>query len=773
MKFFDVVNWYLKTKLLALTALTGLCTALLCGVAGWQTYDRLFDAKRAELQHLAEVARSLVEREHRRMVEGELSEAEAKTRALTAVASLRYDGANYFWINDMAPAMVMHPIKPKLDGKNLANFADPNGKRLFVEFVDAVRASGAGFVGYAWPRPGSEEPVAKESYVTGFAPWGWIIGTGVYVDDLIGEAWDASLSLIQMAVLALIATGGLALWLSSTITRPLAVITDLAKRLANGEHVRIPESNTSNEIGALTNAFRVFAARGLESTRLRAALDSCQANVMVANRSREIIYLNPNVQRMLKSIEQDIRKDLPQFSADELAGTSIDVFHKDPAHQHRVLDNLQTTHHAELDIGGRKLSFAASPVLTESGERLGTVVEWHDRTAELAIQAEIDSVVAAANRGDLSRRLTLEGKEGFMLKLAEGMNKLTGLVDGVTDDIGEMLESMAKGDLSKRITADYQGRFGDLKQHANDTVERLANIVAEVQIAAREVQSSSQEISAGTDDLSKRTEQAAANVEETAAASEQMSATVKQNAENARNANQLASSANKVAGRGGEVVEQAVGAMKGIESSAKKITDIIGVIDEIAFQTNLLALNASVEAARAGEAGKGFAVVAQEVRQLAQRSAQAADDIKGLIQNSNGQVKDGVQLVNQAGEALAEIVNSIGKVDLIVQDIASASQEQANGVQEINGSIATMDEMTQQNSALVEESSAAARALSNQADKLAELMTFFKHDGAAASARDRATTARPTLTSAKQKARRTTEAQPALVDAGSEDWDEF
>ena len=215
--------------------------------------------------------------------------------------------------------------------------------------------------------------------------------------------------------------------------------------------------------------------------------------------------------------------------------------------------------------------------------------------------------------------------------------------------------------------------------------------------------------------------------------------------------------------------------MNGIESSAKKITDIIGVIDEIAFQTNLLALNASVEAARAGEAGKGFAVVAQEVRQLAQRSAQAADDIKGLIQNSNGQVKDGVQLVNQAGEALAEIVNSIGKVDLIVQDIASASQEQANGVQDINSSITTMDEMTQQNSALVEESSAAARALSNQADKLADLMTFFKHDGSTAFKRDPAATARPAPAPVTPKARRAppAAAQPALVDAGSDGWDEF
>ena len=250
--------------------------------------------------------------------------------------------------------------------------------------------------------------------------------------------------------------------------------------------------------------------------------------------------------------------------------------------------------------------------------------------------------------------------------------------------------------------------------------------MAQIKVSADELKNASSEITSGTEDLSQRTEQAAANLEETAASTEELAATVRQNAENAKNASDLAGGADQNAKKGGQVVEQAVSAMAGIEGSAKKITDIIGVIDEIAFQTNLLALNASVEAARAGEAGKGFAVVAQEVRQLAQRSAQAAADIKILIQDSNGQVNDGVQLVNQAGEALTEIVGSIGKVAGIVQEIAHASQEQAIGVQEINSSVASMDEMTQQNSALVEESTASSRVLGSEASKLAEVMAFFK-----------------------------------------------
>ena len=245
-----------------------------------------------------------------------------------------------------------------------------------------------------------------------------------------------------------------------------------------------------------------------------------------------------------------------------------------------------------------------------------------------------------------------------------------------------------------------------------------------------------------------------------------MAATVRQNAENAKSARQLAGNADQTAKTGGEVVEQAISAMSGIEESARKITDIIGVIDEIAFQTNLLALNASVEAARAGEAGKGFAVVAQEVRQLAQRGAQAAADIKTLIQNSNGQVEDGVQLVNQAGEALTKILGSIGQVNGIVEEISNASQEQAAGVQEINGSITSLDEVTQQNSALVEQSTAAARTLGDQATKLAELLAFFKLDNGTTNVQRRHSLSRQRPVEPMAK--------PTLVSAGRDnDWSEF
>ena len=393
------------------------------------------------------------------------------------------------------------------------------------------------------------------------------------------------------------------------------------------------------------------------------------------------------------------------------------------------------------------------------------------RRRDEVLGREIVDLVERVTSGDLTNRLNTQGRDGILAEVCTQINRLVDGLELVLKDVGNKMEALAEGDLGQRVTANYQGAFGELKTSVNRTAEQLAGIVMEIQSAAGQIRSASAEISSGTEDLSNRTEKAASNLEETAASMEEMSATVKQTAQNSTEANQLAASANQAAGKGGSVVEDAVKAMDGIESSARKITDIISVIDEIAFQTNLLALNASVEAARAGEAGKGFAVVAQEVRQLAQRSAQASSDIKVLIHDSNGQVKNGVELVNQAGQSLAEIVGSIGKVAEIIQGISSASQQQAAGVQEINSSVASMDEMTQQNSALVEQSAASARALGDQSTKLTELMAYFKVDGAGQGSKPAPRAkhqARPVAPSRQIHA-----PSPAMAGAKNDGWDEF
>jgi methyl-accepting chemotaxis protein len=346
-------------------------------------------------------------------------------------------------------------------------------------------------------------------------------------------------------------------------------------------------------------------------------------------------------------------------------------------------------------------------------------------------EAAVGNIVKSAVAGDFEKRVDLQGKTGLVLNVGTQINSLCENVAKVLTDLIKMLNALAEGDLTQRITAQYQGSFGTLKDNANKTAERISATVPDIKAAAREVTNASNEITTSTTDLSQRTEEQAASLEETSASMEQIAATVKKNAENAQIANQSAAGTREVAGRGGEVVSRAVQAMARIDESSRKIADIIGVIDEIARQTNLLALNAAVEAARAGDAGRGFAVVASEVRSLAQRSSQAAKDISDLITSSNGQVKDGVELVNQAGVSLEEIVESIKKVATIVSDIAAASAEQAAGVDQVNKALTQMDEVTQQNSALVEENAATAKMLDGQAKAMGERIAFFRLDEAA------------------------------------------
>ncbi len=534
---------------------------------------------------------------------------------------------------------------------------------------------------------------------------------------------------IGMLIAAMALACAMVLLISRRVTGPLGQISGALIELTNDRIADVPYTNRSDEIGEIAKATEVFKqsiAQKVINLRVRSALDVVRSNVMVADGDYNIMYMNTTLQEMMQEAEPEIRKALPNFTASKLLGANMDVFHKNPAHQRQLLDSLTSTHESRIAIGTQKFHLVATPVVDQHGKRSGTVVEWRNETVEKAIEAEVDGLVKAAVAGDFSQRVPLEGKKEFMLNLATSMNALCENTGKALDDLAGMMSALADGDMTQRITAEYQGMFGKLKTDANMMAERIGSTVAEIKASATEVTSASAEISASTTDLSQRTEEQAASLEQTSASMEEIASTVKNNAENAQQANASASATRDVADRGGQVVAQAVQAMAGIEESSRKISDIIGVIDEIARQTNLLALNAAVEAARAGEAGRGFAVVASEVRSLAQRSSQAAKDIKDLITNSNDQVKGGVELVNRAGTALTEIVESIKKVADIVADIASASNEQSTGIEQVNKALTQMDEVTQQNSALVEENAATAKTLEHQAKAMAERVSFFK-----------------------------------------------
>ena len=532
--------------------------------------------------------------------------------------------------------------------------------------------------------------------------------------------------------------GAVISWLlTRSITQPLDEIIATFQSLAKGDFTRNVDLSRNDELGKvmqglqsmqIQQGFNVAEEQRMaaENLRIRTGLDCVSVNVRIADNDGQIIYINSNMRNTLNTIEGDIRKDLPAFEASKVVGSDVGVFYKDPAAALKSMRELTAMRRTDMTIGGRNMRVITSPIVNDKGERLGSVGEWIDRTNEMAVETEVALIVESAANGDFTQRVSVEGKDGFFLQLANDLNQLLDTSQRGLDDVVHVLGALAKGDLTKRIEAEYAGSFGQMKNDANATAENLSEIVGQIKDAADAINTAAKEISSGNQDLSSRTEEQASSLEETASSMEQLTGTVKQNADNAKQANNLASSAQVVAEKAGAVVSQVVGTMSAIHQSSSKISDIIGVIDGIAFQTNILALNAAVEAARAGEQGRGFAVVATEVRSLAQRSAAAAREIKGLISDSVDKVETGNKLVDQAGRTMEEVVSSIKSVAKIMADIAEASREQSAGIEQIGLAVSQMDEVTQQNAALVEEAAAAAESLEEQAQSLTQSVSVFR-----------------------------------------------
>src|SRR3984957_18681398 len=434
------------------------------------------------------------------------------------------------------------------------------------------------------------------------------------------------------------------------------------------------------------------------SAVLKNSLDAVAAKIMATDKDYNIIFVNKAAAELMANVQPEIRKSVPTFDASRLLGTHIDVFHKLPSRQPAMAGELKGSLNVLIELGSRALSLTRNPLVDESGAHLGTVMQWLDRTEALHTEREVQEVITSVMNGDMMARIDLAGKAGT---------------------------------------------FATLSAKINELVESFGQVVGRVKVAAGEVARGVQGISQGNEDLSRRTEGQASRLEETASSMEQMTASVRQNADNSDQANQLAAAAREQAEKGGAVVASAVKAMSEINQSSKKIADIIGVIDEIAFQTNLLALNAAVAAARAGEQGRGFAVVASEVRNLAGRSATAAKEIKGLIRDSVQKVAEGTKLVDESGKALEQIVSAVKKVSDIIAEIAASSQEQSAGIDQVNTAVVQLDEMTQQNAALVEQATAAGKSMADQSQALSAALAKYDVGTAAAPIAARASIAAP------------------------------
>jgi methyl-accepting chemotaxis protein len=495
-----------------------------------------------------------------------------------------------------------------------------------------------------------------------------------------------------ITVLALAVALALSWLITRSLAIPLAQAIEVFRRIAGGSYDNAIDLSGSDEAARVLRALddmqgklrlqieneRLTAA---ENTRVRQALDKVSTAVVLADAQHRIIYLNDTAGATFARNQREIRKSLPGFDVERLRGAALESLAADCHSEGRELEKLAGARVAERELGDCTFRTVTSPVLDEIGGRIGSVMEWTDRTQEVAVEKEMQGMLSAVVAGDLGRRIEVAGKTGFFETMSRGVNQLA---------------------------------------------DNMSEVVSRVKRVAADVHRGADEISAGNANLSQRTEEQSASLEETASSMEEMTTTVKQNADNAAQANQLALAARDQAEKGGAVVSHAVSAMTGINEASKKIADIIGVIDDIAFQTNLLALNAAVEAARAGEQGRGFAVVASEVRSLAGRSATAAKEIKELIQDSVRKVEDGSVLVTQSGQTLEKIVAAVKKVSDIVAEIAAASREQSSGIEQVNRAVMQMDELTQQNAALVEEATAASQAMVEQVRGLNDMLARFQ-----------------------------------------------
>ena len=420
----------------------------------------------------------------------------------------------------------------------------------------------------------------------------------------------------------------------------------------------------TDELAAAEAERRIAAA----NAQVKQALDSCSTNVMIADAQNNIIYTNKAVDDMLARNEAKLRQALPHFDARQINGKNFDVFHKNPAHQQRLVASLQGEYKTEVKVSGLTFALTANPIVDTQGQRLGSVVEWKDRTAEVEAEAEVSRLVDGATHGDFSNRMA--------------------------------------------ANADQASFFGKLADRFNVLMDTVSNTIRDVRSAAEQLTSASEQVSATSLSLSQSASGQAASVEQTSAALEEMTSSIQKNSNSAVKTDAMAQQSAAEAEEGGEAVAQTVEAMRSIAAK-------IAIIDDIAYQTNLLALNAAIEASRAGEHGRGFAVVAAEVRKLAERSQSASMEIKELAGNS-------VTMAEKAGQMLAQMMPSIHQTSELVQGISAASGEQADGVRQINSAMGLLNTTTQQNASASEQLSATAEELSAQATQLQELMSFFR-----------------------------------------------
>lgn len=509
---------------------------------------------------------------------GKLSRADAQGAALGAIKALRYGSNDYFWVNDMQPRVIMHPFKPELNGTDVGELADPDGVHLYRKMVDVVRAHGEGFVSYRWPKPNHSEAQPKISYVKGFAPWGWIIGSGVYVDDVRDAVMAAAIAQGLIVFAIILVVGGLNWAISRSIARPIVALTARMRALAAGDTAAgIPGIERGDELGEMAVALGVF------------------------------------------------------------------------------------------------------------------------RDAAIA-KAEVEAAKAEA-----------DAEQAF-----------------VVETLSDRLARVSDGDLTAEIEVAFPASYVALRGNYNGAIGGLRELITSLSQSAETIRTGSGEIAHASDDLARRTEANAASLEQTSAALTQMEGRLRSTAASAGRTAAQASEAMATVDTGRAIADEAVAAMGRVADSAKGIDSVIEGLDKIAFQTRVLAMNAAVEAGRAGEAGRGFAVVADLVSALAMRSEEEAKRAGEQLTTTQADIVTAVGAVQRVDNALADITGGVEQVHQLVETMAEDNRAQSDTIGQITAAVGSMDQATQQNAAMVEQTSAAARNLANEVEGLSSRAARFK-----------------------------------------------